>query len=207
MLLFRVLREKTRSSRSPFECAEVSFHCSICVFMWISVCTVSVHVPFDGFHAFTSNFITHRNPQIVEGGFARCRRLHVALLQIYRFANRRSDRSMGWVSVVKLFKSSSPLQTETAAVLAFETLLATGQGPRQTTVVSRTRTSWITGSFSGGLIIARPQLVNILCDIKKKLHLKKPEGQIFLEWWASIWLRVSSVGQIPLCFTILTITY
>lgn len=154
-----------RSSRSPFEWAEVSFHCrlSVCVFMWISVCTVSVHVPFGGVHAFASNFITPRNPQIVEGGFARCRRLHIALLQIYRFANRRSDGSMAWVSVVKLFKWSSPLQTETAAVLTFETFLATGQGPRQTAVVSCTRTSWITGSFSGRLIIARPRLCKILC--------------------------------------------
>lgn len=31
---------------------------------------------------------------------------------------------------MKLFKSSSPLQTETAAVLTVEALLATGQGPR-----------------------------------------------------------------------------
>lgn len=118
MLLLRVVREQSRSSRSPFECTEVSCYCrhSVYLFMWICVCTVSIHVPYGGVHAFASNFITHRNPQIVEGSFARCRRLRVALLQMYRFANRRSDWSMGWVSVVKLFKSSSPLQTETVAV-------------------------------------------------------------------------------------------
>lgn len=155
---------------------------------------------------------THTNPQIVEAGFARCRRLCIAFLQIYRFANRRSDGSMGWVFVVKLFKSSSPLQTETAAVLPFEMLLATGQGPEQTTVVSRRRTSCITGSFSGWLIIARPRLPNILCNInnccaKKNYTSTSLKGKIFMNGKQSIWLRVSSAGQIKLYFTLLTITY
>lgn len=137
--------------------------CSACVFMWIFVCTVSVYLPSGSVLAFAWNFITpsaHRTPLIVESGCAHCGRLCAAFLQICGFANRRSDGSMGWVSVVKLFKSSSPLQTETAPVLAFETLLTTGRGPRQTSV-AHTRTSWITGCFSGRLIIARPRLSHV----------------------------------------------
>lgn len=67
----------------------------------------------------------------------------VVSVQGYRFANKRSNVSMGWVSVVGLFKSFSPLQTE-AAVAASEPLLTTDWRPQQTSVAGCVGTSWIT---------------------------------------------------------------
>ena len=66
----------------------------------------------------------------------------------YRFANKRSNVSMGVMvdggSVVGLCEAARPPQAG-AVLAAPEALLTTEWGPQQTSVVGCVRTSWITG--------------------------------------------------------------
>ncbi len=161
MQLLLVLREQMMSCRPFLSCLPLVLNVPrspstggrVCVCMCMCVCVfvdpcLFLHAPSGSVHGFAWNFITPSpcaNPQIHTLEQLLCRvKPFVVSVSGYRFADKWSNVSMASVSVVGPFKSSSPLQTGTAAVVASEPLLTTGWGLQQTSVVGCVRTGQIT---------------------------------------------------------------
>lgn len=82
----------------------------MCVFLWICVCPLAPWFCMKFHHTVYTHTHTHTIPfrhTLCSSSLAEWSRLPCPF-QGYRFANKRSNVSMGCVSVVGLFKSSSP---------------------------------------------------------------------------------------------------
>lgn len=160
MQLLLDLREQMMSSwpfLSCFECTKISFHwrqrvCVCVCFLWVYF--LYLCVPSGSVQGFAWNFITpssHTNTQPLSYALTPVLSQSAARFQGYRFANRRSNVSMGvcrlwWGRLNHLL-----LSRQKAAVAASEALLTTERGPQQTSAVGRVRTGWITGWCQGNI--------------------------------------------------------